>query len=301
MKYRINGFDQIKCFYSIVFEQTYDIKPQHISLYNFLINQNNRNNWVEWFKCPYDLAMAGACIGSKKTYYKCLNDLQEWGFIKYQKGVNDWKAPKIKIEVIKCTSSVTSNVPQSEPLHEQLDEQLDEQLSKQLPIHKYKLLTKNIKHITDNIESVISFVFADVDSLIKQLNNKQLNNKQVNQLKNIISENDSPKKETVYSKDVLFVYDSVINLFDPKNVNEKKYKETIRLLIEVDNYDKNLIIETIKKAKKDEFWSSQFLSLNKLRNKNKDGVKYIEVFKAKFYNTKEIKKGYSVTDSLWQG
>ncbi len=116
MEYRINGFDQIKAFYSIVFEQKYEIRPQHISLYVFLINQNNRNNWVEWFKCPFDLAMAGACIGNKKTYYKCLSDLQDWGLIKYEKGINDYKAPKIKIEVLNCTSTDTSTVPQSEPL-----------------------------------------------------------------------------------------------------------------------------------------------------------------------------------------
>lgn len=150
MKYRINGFDQIKQFYSVVFEQKYNIKPQHISLYIFLINQNNRNNWVEWFKCPFDLAMSGACIGSKSTYYKCLTDLQDWGFIKYEKGVNDWKAPRIKIEVLKCTSTYTATVPQSEPLPIQAAEPL--------PIHIYKLITNNIKPITDNFNAFKDFV-----------------------------------------------------------------------------------------------------------------------------------------------
>ena len=98
---RINGFHQISAFYSIVFSQKYDFKPQHISLYMFLLNQNNRNNWVEWFKCPIDLGMTGSCIGSKKTYYQCLDDLQAWGLLVYQKGENMWKAPKIKIEVLK--------------------------------------------------------------------------------------------------------------------------------------------------------------------------------------------------------
>lgn len=136
---RINGFEQIKALYSMVFESQYDFKPQHISLYVFLINQNNRNNWVEWFKCPYDLAMAGSCIGSKKTYYKCLNDLMDWGLLKYEKGSNDWKAPKIKLEVLKCTSTYTSSVPQSEPLHTQVD----------IPLHTPQD-THNIKPITIN-------------------------------------------------------------------------------------------------------------------------------------------------------
>ena len=155
MEYRINGFEQIKAFYSIVFEQKYDIKPQHISLYIFLINQNNRNNWVEWFKCPFDLAMSGACIGSKKTYYSCLSDLQEWGFIKYEKGINDYKAPKIMIEVIKCTSTV----PQSEPLPIPLPIPQGIQAVEQLPTHIYKLLTDNIKTINNKQKEFFEYVY----------------------------------------------------------------------------------------------------------------------------------------------
>jgi hypothetical protein len=140
---RINGFTQIKSFYSWTFDnQDQGIKPQHISLYLFLLNQNNRNNWVEWFKCPYDLAMAGSCISSKKTYYNCLNDLQKWDLIKYKKGVNNWKAPLIKLEVLKDTSTV----PQSEPQVLQAAEQA----AIPLPTHIYKLITDNLKLITDN-------------------------------------------------------------------------------------------------------------------------------------------------------
>lgn len=159
---RINGFEQIKGFYSWSFSnQDKGIKPQHISLYLFLVNQNNRNNWVEWFKFPYDLAMAGSCISSKKTYYACLDDLQKWKLIRYQKGVNNWKAPLIKLEVLKDTSTV----PQSEPQQEQADipqhiQQLLQAAEPQ-PIHNIKLLTNNLKPITDNIQQVLNFLKLD--------------------------------------------------------------------------------------------------------------------------------------------
>jgi len=71
MKYRIDGFKQIESFYEWVFNNPDKARPTHISLYLFLWNQGNRSNWVEWFKCPYDLAMHGSCIGNNKTYYKC--------------------------------------------------------------------------------------------------------------------------------------------------------------------------------------------------------------------------------------
>lgn len=109
--FRINGFRQLEAFYSIVFNGKHDFTPHHISLYMFFFNQNNRSNWIEWFKCPYDLAMNGACIGSKTTYYKCLKDLKEWGLIDYIAGYN-YKAPKIKLVVIK---SVPNTVPHCEP------------------------------------------------------------------------------------------------------------------------------------------------------------------------------------------
>lgn len=146
---RINGFDQIKAFYTLVFQQEYEFTPQHISLYVFLINQNNRNNWVEWFKCPFDLGMAGSCIGNKKTYYRCLNDLSEWGLLQYEKGSNNWKAPKIRLEVLKSTATETATVPQSEPLPLQVGVPLGEQVSTPLPTHIYKPITSNHKPITE--------------------------------------------------------------------------------------------------------------------------------------------------------
>ena len=138
---RINGFHQISAFYSIVFSQEYDFKPQHISLYMFLLNQNNRNNWVEWFKCPIDLGMTGSCIGSKKTYYACLDDLQNWGLLNYEKGENMWKSPKISLVVLKSTSTYTSTIPQSEPLPIPLPEPL--------PTPIYKPITSNLQPKTN--------------------------------------------------------------------------------------------------------------------------------------------------------
>jgi len=88
--------------------------------------------------------MTGSCIGSKKTYYACLDDLQTWGLLKYEKGENMWKAPKISLVVLKSTSTYTSTytstIPQSEPLPEPL------------PTPIYKPTTLNLKPKTNNIE-----------------------------------------------------------------------------------------------------------------------------------------------------
>lgn len=168
---RINGFEQIKGFYSWAFNnQVLNVRTTHIALYMFLVNQNNRNSWVEWFKCPFDLAMGGSGITNKNTYYKTLNDLQEWNLIQYKKGVNNYKAPLIKLEVLFDTSTV----PQSEPQVKPQSIPLPEPLLKPQLANNIKLLTNNLELITNNINKVIDFLndddFKEDD---KQLNKEQ--------------------------------------------------------------------------------------------------------------------------------
>jgi hypothetical protein len=66
----------------------------------FLLNQNNRANWVTKFKCPADTAMHGSLLSSN-TYYKSLNELQQFGLIEVEKGINNFKAAKITINKLK--------------------------------------------------------------------------------------------------------------------------------------------------------------------------------------------------------
>jgi hypothetical protein len=244
MNQRINGFHQIKKFYSIVFEQIYDIKPQHVSIYVFLINQNNRNNWVEWFKCPFDLAMAGACIGNKKTYYKCLTDLQEWGFIKYKKGVNNWKAPLISIEVLKGTSSDTAIVPQAQPAVQPALQQVVQQAVQQavepalqpvvLPI--YKLITYNLKPLTKNINKLKDF--------LKELNESSEN-----------SESNSNDIEEIYKT---YPSKCVIkgSSTGKTKVNKNKIKEILKTTTK-DNFI-NLINRYVSECKKGNVYMKNF-------------------------------------------
>lgn len=164
-EYRINGFEQIKAFYSWVFNNPEKARPTHVSLYLFLVNQANRANWAEWVKCPYDLAMQGACIGNNGTYYKCLDELQTWGLIKYQKGVNNYKAPLINLIRLYKSEQLTEQV--TVPLSEQVTGQQTVQLTEQVTVHIYKLLTDNIKRITENIEDVIQFL-DDKDSGVRR-------------------------------------------------------------------------------------------------------------------------------------
>lgn len=152
MDYRINGFEQIKSFYSWVFNNPEKARPTHISLYLFLLNQGNRANWVEWFKCPYDLAMQGACIGNNGTYYRCLDDLKTWKLIDYKKGTNNYKAPLVKLFKLYKSEHLTEQV--TVPLSEQ---QTAQQYAQQ-HVHIYKLITNNVNTIEANFSKFENFI-----------------------------------------------------------------------------------------------------------------------------------------------
>lgn len=150
--YRINGFKQISAFYSWVFEHQDKVRPHHVSLYVFLWNQNNRANWVEYFKCPFDLAITGACIGNRNTYYKTLNELQQWGLIEYQKGINEYKAPIIKLVQLyenDTTTDTSTDTPAVTPIDTSIDTSA---------VHIYNYITNNLKLVTKEWEKIKNFI-----------------------------------------------------------------------------------------------------------------------------------------------
>lgn len=84
----------------------------------------------------------------------------------------------------------------------------------------------------------------------------------------------------VYSKEIHTCYENCLNSFDlhlhPKNKNT--WLSTIEKLERIDKIPFNHIERIVELIRKDDFWSKNFLSLPKLRKKNKDGLMYVVVF-----------------------
>lgn len=98
-------------------------------------------------------------------------------------------------------------------------------------------------------------------------------------------------KNETFSANVNNCFLYILNLFPfhlhPKNIKEIcAWKDTIEKLHRIDSIDLKLVYELTKQAREDEFWSKQFLSILKLRKKNKDGIPYIVVFN-ELFNIKE--------------
>lgn len=59
-------------------------KSSHMSMYNSLFLQWNASNWCDNLSINRSETMKMSRIGSQKTYYKVLRELQAWGFIFYK-------------------------------------------------------------------------------------------------------------------------------------------------------------------------------------------------------------------------
>ena len=76
--------------------------------------------------------------------------------------------------------------------------------------------------------------------------------------------------------------------FDSKYITDKSL-ETFELLIRIDCYKKEEIEKAILLGRGDQFWAKNFLSPLKLRNKDREGVRYIDKFLALKSKSEPIK------------
>ena len=63
---------------------------------------------------------------------------------------------------------------------------------------------------------------------------------------------------------------------------KNNWYDTIEKLNRIEKIPFDWIVKITARARGDDFWSKNFLTLTKLRNKNKDGIKYIKVFYENF-------------------
>lgn len=85
---------------------------------------------------------------------------------------------------------------------------------------------------------------------------------------------------------VINLYKGVEIFFDedcrPKTEKAKQeWYDTLDKLIRIDGYSPKHIHDVIKRTRMDDFWRTNFLSILKLRKKNKDGIPYFTVFEKK--------------------
>jgi len=133
-------------------------------------------------------------------------------------------------------------------------------------------------------------------------NNDNNDNNENNETNKPINNKKPPKPKKVFSQDVFDCYYSILPHFDestkPKENQVDSWLDTIEKLNRIDGYDFNDIIHLVSKTREDTFWQSNFLSINKLRKKNKDGITYWNVFYNKFKQTNNNNSSYDINELI---
>ncbi|MBP2283070.1 hypothetical protein H4V97_001388 [Flavobacterium sp. CG_23.5] len=88
MKHHLTGF-----FDRIIQDQ--NLNPTHISLYLSLFQFWNTNNFQNPISITRDEVMQISKIASKATYHKCMRELNEKGFLRYEPSFNPYKGSSV--------------------------------------------------------------------------------------------------------------------------------------------------------------------------------------------------------------
>ena len=104
--------------------------------------------------------------------------------------------------------------------------------------------------------------------------------------------NTSVKPQKVFTPEVVNCFLDCLAFF-PNHLHPKdsdtSWKDCIEKLNRIDGIPFEKIVQIVKAAREDDFWSKNFLSLPKLRKKDKNGVPYVVVFNERFRSQQHSK------------
>ncbi|SDX02788.1 hypothetical protein SAMN05444410_10875 [Hydrobacter penzbergensis] len=82
----MSEFEQLSAFYEAIAEDN-RIGAYHISLYITLVRLRSHAGWQNMITVYRSLVMQEARMG-RKTFNKCMNDLCEYGYLRYEPSTN---------------------------------------------------------------------------------------------------------------------------------------------------------------------------------------------------------------------
>jgi hypothetical protein len=115
------------------------------------------------------------------------------------------------------------------------------------------------------------------------LDNINLDNKVKPFLKNIVNNILPRNQKNAFSDGIIKAFDHFVALFperyQPQSESQKnKWLDCLDKVQRLDGYDLREVYLMVKKMRQDDFWQGNFLSILKLRNTDKNGIKYIDRF-----------------------
>ena len=140
---------------------------------------------------------------------------------------------------------------------------------KQRRIYIAPLLNKSLIPIEEKLNTPIEEKLKDIYILT---NNNNINNN-----------NSTKSKKRQYSEKTTKAFSHFAALFPLKyrpktDAQKNKWLDCLDKIERLDGYNLREVYNVSKELRKDEFWQNNFLSILKLRNTDKNGIKYIDRF-----------------------
>lgn len=284
-------FELTRNFWDFAYDNPEKIKPNHCALFLFAVEHCNRLGWKDKFGLPSTMSKEAIGIKSYNTYINTLNELAEFGLIKfYEKSKNQYSCNIIGISNInKATSKALDKafikhdtkqiVKQSESTVQSIDS-----ITKQYTINNIqytidqafdifwntynkKIDTKKVKdkffklsesEIQNILDSVENYVASTPDIQFRKNPLTWLNGKNWNDtlsIKPVIT-------ETIVKKKIVedYVKPNNLNIQDQSVINklEKFKKFCLESYNSVTNFEKhNQNIEVLLRLHKEEIYKSK--------------------------------------------
>lgn len=100
-------FELTRNFWDFAYDNPEKIKPNHCALYLFAVEHCNRLGWKDKFGLPSTMSKEAIGIKSYNTYINTLNELSEFGLIKfYEKSKNQYSCNIIGLSNINKANSI---------------------------------------------------------------------------------------------------------------------------------------------------------------------------------------------------
>lgn len=163
---------------------------------------------------------------------------------------------------------------------------------KQRKIFIEPLLKKTSIPIEEKLNTPIEEKLKDIyNTKVLHINNKKKNNKP------------TKLKTPIYNEIVLKAFPHFVALFPnaykPKSQAQKnKWLECLDKIQRLDNYNLRDVYELAKDLRSDDFWQKNFNTILKFRNKDKNGIKYIDRFMTNKASNNKPKAFYNVKGIL---
>lgn len=281
----MNGYKLTKEWFFFARNNLDKVECKHTATYLYIVELFNQNQWVEVIGLPTDYTMASLNIKSYKTYKKILDDLESFNKIKFnERSKNIFTSNKIAlVKNTKATTkaiplqveSDTKAIPKQRPKRYQSDSTIikliNKETNKPINIKTYKLIENNVSLLEKKLEDWLKEEFDKEKKIETEFFNDEV-------------------EDCFYQ--CLEFFDSHLHPKNKKGITSWKY--TIQKLNTVHKIPFPKIIQITKRARSDDFWKKNFLSLTKLLRKNPDNILYIVYFNEKFKNTTEHKSNAEI-------